>query len=297
MTVRRRTPSGAATDVVGDLVSYDGTTLLVRDRDGVEHSVSRGDVVAGHPVAARPVPRRTAELERIAAAGWPAVETEPLGEWLLRAAGGFTGRANSVLALGDSGLPAGEAAERVGAWYAGRGLPGRAAVVLPSPEDDAFAAAGWTPQDSVLVQTADIAAVLDALPPAAVEVAVRPEPTDGWLGRYTARGRVTAEGRRVLTGGPSVGFAQIGDGAAPLGIGRGVVVAEWLGISAIEVDPAVRGRGYGKAITRTLLEWGAGHGATRAYLQVQSGNGPARALYASLGFRTHHRYRYRLAPS
>jgi ribosomal protein S18 acetylase RimI-like enzyme len=58
----------------------------------------------------------------------------------------------------------------------------------------------------------------------------------------------------------------------------------------------VRGSGYGKAITRRLLEWGAERGATRAYLQVQSGNGPARALYASLGFRTHHRYRYRLAP-
>lgn len=299
VTVRRRTPSGSATDVVGDLVGYDDRTLLVRDRDGVEHAISRADVIAGHPVAARPAPRRVVELERVAAAGWPAVDTEQLGEWLLRAAGGFTGRANSALAVGDPGMPFTAAAEKVRAWYAERRLPGRTAVVLPSPEDDGFAALGWTPQDAVLVQTADVSGVLDALPPSPVAVDVQPEPSDAWLARYTARGRVTADGRRVLTGGPRVGFARVDDGAGagPLGIGRGVVVSGWLGISAIEVDPAVRGRGYAKAITRALLEWGAAHGAGRAYLQVQSGNRPAITLYAALGFRTHHRYRYRFAPS
>lgn len=296
MTVRHRTPSGSATDVVGDLVAHDGRRLLIRDRDGVEHAVTLADVIAGHPVAARPAPGRVVELEHVAAAGWPAVETEPLGDWLLRAAGGFTGRANSALAIGDPGVPFATAADRVRAWYAARGLPGRAAVVLPSPEDDAFAALGWTPQDAVLVQAADVASVLDALPPSPVPVDVLAEPSDAWLARYTARGRVTADGRRVLTGGESVGFAQICDGPALLAIGRGVVVADWLGVSAIEVDPAVRGRGYGKAVTRALLEWGAAGGARRAYLQVQAHNAPARALYASLGFRTHHRYRYRFAP-
>ncbi|MBO0826143.1 MAG: GNAT family N-acetyltransferase [Streptosporangiales bacterium] len=296
VTVRSRTPSGSATDVVGDLVGYDDGTLRVRDRDGVEHAVALADLIAGHPVSARPAPGRVVQLERVAAAGWPAVDTEPLGEWLLRAAGGFTSRANSALAIGASGLPFPAAAERVRAWYAERGLPGRAAVVLPSPEDDAFAAAGWTPRDAVLVQTADVAGVLDALPPSPVRADVRPEPSDGWLARYTARGQVTAEGREVLTGGPRVGFAHAGDGAEPPGIGRGVVVADWLGVSAIEVDPGARGRGYGKAVTRALFEWGAANGARRAYLQVESGNRPAVALYAALGLRTHHRYRYRFAP-
>jgi hypothetical protein len=41
-------------------------------------------------------------LERRALPGWLALH-EPLGEWTLRAAGGFTGRANSCLAVGDPG--------------------------------------------------------------------------------------------------------------------------------------------------------------------------------------------------
>ena len=43
------------------------------------------------------------ELERVAAAHWRGTEQEWLGEWLLRAADGFTGRANSALPLGDPG--------------------------------------------------------------------------------------------------------------------------------------------------------------------------------------------------
>ena len=41
-----------------------------------------------------------AELEVIAAKGWRAPEEERLGGWLLRAAQGFTGRANSALEHG-----------------------------------------------------------------------------------------------------------------------------------------------------------------------------------------------------
>lgn len=49
-----------------------------------------------------PEPRnpRVEDLERAAALHWQAPETEPLGEWRLRAAAGFTGRANSALPVG-----------------------------------------------------------------------------------------------------------------------------------------------------------------------------------------------------
>jgi N-acetylglutamate synthase len=40
-------------------------------------------------------------LERLAARSWRGLEEQWHGDWLLRAGGGFTGRANSVLVVGD----------------------------------------------------------------------------------------------------------------------------------------------------------------------------------------------------
>ena len=78
-----------------------------------------------------PEPRnpRVTDLERTAALLWQAPETEPLGEWRLRAAAGFTGRANSALPLGDPGLPLPEAVTEVEEWYRRRDL--RPMIVLP----------------------------------------------------------------------------------------------------------------------------------------------------------------------
>ena len=82
--------------------------------------------------AACPGPGIT-DLERAAAAHWRGTEEEWLGQWLLRAAAGFTGRANSALPLGDPGLPLGAAVDYVTRWYADRGL--RPMIALPVPLD------------------------------------------------------------------------------------------------------------------------------------------------------------------
>ncbi|MFD0595838.1 hypothetical protein ACFQZ4_28950 [Catellatospora coxensis] len=50
---------------------------------------------------------------------------EELGAWRLRAAGGYTGRANSALPVGDPGLPLPEAIDAVVAFYRRQGLPRR----------------------------------------------------------------------------------------------------------------------------------------------------------------------------
>ncbi|MHC8522924.1 GNAT family N-acetyltransferase, cg3035/Rv0428c family [Rossellomorea sp. H39__3] len=41
------------------------------------------------------------EVERHAAASWPSVQSESLGDWKLRATYGVTKRANSVLTIGE----------------------------------------------------------------------------------------------------------------------------------------------------------------------------------------------------
>ena len=72
--------------------------------EGGSVSIAITDIVSGKPVPPKPSVRLReplAAMERRASQDWPPEESEPLGEWLLRSAGGYSRRANSALALGD----------------------------------------------------------------------------------------------------------------------------------------------------------------------------------------------------
>jgi N-acetylglutamate synthase len=89
------------------------------------------------------------EIETAAVLGWQAGERRWLGRWLLRAADGFTGRANSVLPLGPPDRPVPDAIAEVRRWYAARGLtptiviPHPLGVPIDDPLDVFLAANGW----------------------------------------------------------------------------------------------------------------------------------------------------------
>ncbi|WP_369251738.1 GNAT family N-acetyltransferase [Geodermatophilus amargosae] len=242
-------------------------------------------------------PLGVADLERLAARGWRGTDEEPLGGWLLRAGGGFTGRANTALVTGDPGRPLPEAVEAVTAWYRARGLRPGAALpgVQARPADAALAAAGWTRDDDVLVLTAPLVPG----PGPAVPVQLSPTPDDGWLTAYRHLGDALPDtARAVLVNAPDVVFAAVrpGPDAAPVAVARGVVTDDWLGVSAVTVAEEARRRGLATAVTAAVTRWGAQHGARWGYLQVTASNAPARALYRRAGYVEHHRYHYRWAP-
>jgi N-acetylglutamate synthase len=245
-------------------------------------------------------PLDVAGLERLAARGWRGRECEPLGDWLLRAAGGFTGRANSALVVGDPGCPLPEAVGAVTRWYAARDL--RPTVQLPGAQARAaaaaFAAAGWERDEDVLVLTAPLAEPRQEA--SAVPVVLSPTPDDAWLAGYRHRGLVLPPAaRQVLADAEDVVFASVRpepDPAPPAAVARGVVTDGWLGVSAVTVAEAHLRRGLATAVMTALYRWGAGRGARWAYLQVTASNAPARALYRRDGFIEHHRYHYRRAP-
>ena len=301
-------------DVVGELLGWADGILRIRRRDGSIVDVAEDLVVAGKVVP--PAPRRPAragtaaagiddlELEEIAGRGWQGFESSWLGRWLLRASAGFTGRANSVLPLGDAGLPLAAALDRVRRWYADRGLPMRFQVPLPACAelDSALAELGWTTSDRNHVLTAPISAVLAAVPdrddlPVLVVEAV-PSPT--WLRLYRYRGAPPPPvALRQLVQADHPVFMSIRDGDEPLAIARGALGSGWIGITAVEVAESVRRRGLGTHIVRELCALAATAGpdpAHSAYLQVQTGNAAALALYDRLGFTRHHDYQYRIAP-
>src|SRR5262245_2685384 len=315
-----RTSSGDRyRDVVGELLGWADGILRIRRRDGSIVEVAEKLVVAGKVVPPAP-PRRARrdrsgagsavagiedlELEEIAGRGWQGFESGWLGRWLLRASAGFTGRANSVLPLGDPGLPLPAALDRVHRWYADRGLPVRFQVPLPARADldGALAELGWTTSDRNHVLTAPVSAVLaavperDDVPPLVVESAPSPQ----WLRLYRYRGGPPpAIAARQLGQADHPVFLSLRDGDQPIAIARGALAAGWIGITAVEVAESARRRGLGSHLVRELCAWAAATGplpAHSAYLQVHTGNAVALALYDRLGFTRHHDYHYRLAP-
>ena len=52
----------------------------------------------------------------------------------------------------------------------------------------------------------------------------------------------------------------------------------------IAVQPAMQGRGYGKALLAQAIELGRRNGAVRMFLEVRESNARARKMYTSFGF-------------
>ena len=248
------------------------------------------------------------DLERMAAAHWRGTEEEWLGGWLLRAAEGFTGRANSVLPLGDPGMPLDEALVAVTQWYRARGLPPMMAVPAPIAADSLaqgldhlLSERKWlTRPGPAFVMLADLplGIDLDGLR-AGRDVLAGPEPDDAWAARYHYRGQdyLPPVARKVLTSAPEQSFVSIRDGNEVLAIARLSIADGWAGISAVEVHQDHRRQGLGGAITAAACLAAEQRGLSRVFLQVEVDNAAARALYARLGFRDSHRYHYRVAPA
>ena len=294
ITIRRRLPDGRPTDVVGDLESWDDGVLAIRRRDGELVQVPAGEVVTGRVVG--PSPRAAIELQGVSARGWPAPDQEWLGEWWLRAADGFTSRANAVRPLGSPGLDFDEALRVVGEWYAKRNLPPRVQAVVGTSVDRELRRRGWVAAPEVSVMTVTIERALAQLQPINADaVEVRGEPSSAWLSLFRG-GDPPAAGLSILTAPPVVGFASVPGESDALAIGRAAVEEPWVGLTAIEVAEDARRRGYAKAVIAALLQWARERGAMRAYLEVLAGNQPAIALYESLGFSEHHRYVCRESP-
>ncbi len=260
-------PSGgpAMTDVLGICTSWGGGECVVQPESGEPVRIALTDIVSGKPVPPRPsVRHRVSPLEGQlrALALWPDLETEPVGDWLLRRSPSSNARrANSVLAFGPAGVD--DAYDRVVAHYE-RPI----AAVLPGSEEDAlFSGHGWVREShdaDTLFQLASVAQVTRAL-------------------RGVRAPEVELTGRWGMTV-----TARIGDVAS----GVAAYDRDWVGFRSIEVAPDHRRQGLGLAVMAALLEWGAEQGASTAYLQVLGDNAPALALYDRLGFATHHSYRY-----
>ncbi|MFF4502035.1 GNAT family N-acetyltransferase [Streptomyces sp. NPDC001401] len=297
-------PEEKFTDTVGVLTSWDNGVLLITRKGGESVRIPESSLVAGKVVPSAPARRRGPaasyeELAHVASRAWRPVESEWLGEWELRAAGGFTRRANSVLPLGDPGVPLDEALSVVRRWYGDRGLPAYLQTATGAEGTQELLCAhlerrGWVREVTAELWVGALAPVADRAEGAGVVLSR--EADEAWLARYQRKG-VSEIALQVLGSGPSVWFATVPGEQAPQAIGRCVVDGRWASFAAVEVDPALRRRGLATTVMSALARRALDEGASAAWLQVEEDNAGARALYAGMGFAAHHAYHHYREPA
>ena len=281
-------PSGgpAMTDVLGVCTAWGDGRCVVAPETGPPVEIAIADIVSGKPVPPRPSVRHrvsTRDAEEHTLSLFAGLETERLGDWVLRTVpvleGRLVKRANSCLAIGDPGLEPGAAADRIRAFYETRDRPVLAQVEVGSAVDSALSAAGWTavPGGDADFLLASLSRALRSCNAVSTALSAPHEhPSASRTPRYSGSGagRVRVE---------------IGDDVAS---GEAALDGDWLGLHNLRVDVERRRQGLGTQVLGALLEWGAERGATTAWLHVEVDNDPARGLYERVGFRTHHACRY-----
>jgi ribosomal protein S18 acetylase RimI-like enzyme len=288
--------------VVGTLLAAGQEELSVRRRDGSVAAIAVADVETGKVVPPGPARRiGIDELQAVMATGWRALETADCDGWLLRAANGFTGRANSALVTSAPVPDLAGRLDRVQRWYADRGLPAKLTIAVgstPPGLEQALTAEGWSTAEPDHVLTAEIAHVLRPLPEPAVRAEVDTEPDDAWLGLYRPDLHpLPPAAVAVLRNHPQPGFVSVREGGACIAIARVAVDGRWAGLFGVEVAQSHRRTGIGTAVTAAALRWAVARGARHTYLQVMSSNAAAITFWQRLGFAHHHDYRYCTAPT
>lgn len=312
MAVRRTLPPGDAsgarfTDVTGELLAADGDGVRVEGRDRVV-SISWDEVVAAKEIPPRAARRGrphqavgVEDLQRLMAHGLPGLLQLAVGDWLLRSAEGYTGRANSALVVGDPGLPLGQAIDEVAAAYADLGRPTLFQVPLARGGDPAshpVAAEvlhrGGRIFQRTLVMTAAVAEVALARPAPNTAVEVSPTPSDAW---WTAASPRTREHRDIverLLDGVEDGhyLATVRREGEPAAAARIAYTPGWVGLYDLHTVPEFRGHGYARGLVGEAARDAHSRHVPSFYLQVSADNEAAIGLYESLGFTVHHEYWY-----
>ena len=297
LTIRLHEPDGRYRDIVGVLESE----TTVRKRDGslthfppdkiaIWREIIAPPDKAGHGA---PLSQRIREIEWAASETWPAAEQIHLGDWLLRATGKFTGRANSVLPLGeppygDPGKPLQEAISEVVGFYQKRQLTPLIHISLPTYAqlDDVLEMQGWQITVSVLVMITDIKSPFPIGEFNGIWE-VTNTPTNEWLNVQNDHGV-----EDIMKRAKSF-YAGLRVDGNLVAIGRGANYKKWTTLTRLWVRKEFRGRGLGHELVQRLLHEAQVRGATKALLQVSADNSGAIALYKSLGFTQHHAYHYR----
>ncbi len=259
-----------------------------------------------------PARERVAWIERAAADALAPAEELVVDGWRLRFNHGVTRRGKSALAERAAARPLARTLREVTSFYRDRGVPARiqlSPASRPSGLDAALAVRGWRhePGAQVLWTAVRELGPSDSVPATAADAWLEIEEAPG--AAYRAVQAVTSPGVEAWAAARADALQAAGlvpwhlllrtpDGD---GLAAGLAVFDppsgLVGLFSLATRPDARGRGLGSRLIREALRRSRSAGALGAYLQVDARNEAARRLYLRLGFRPHHAYHYRRAPT
>ena len=241
-------------------------------------------------------PELLSQIEDAALNAWPAPRQMIYDGWLLRFAGGYSKRTNSVNVRYESRLPLTNKIMVCEEVYARKGLP--LIFRLPDPFVsqeliESLVQAGYRVFDPTYVLGHEIEQ-FEELPET---VHIREMNVADWI---TLRAKLTGKPieywdvHRQILGVivPDKVLLGMYVNDRPVACGMGVVEGDLLGYFSIFVGEEFRRNRYGEMVMNGLTNWGIDRGASFGYLQVEGDNQPALALYEKMGFEVCYRYVY-----
>ena len=295
-SIRLHDPAGGYRDVVGHLKT--ANTLI--NRKGEEISFDPEQIFVWREVIERPtlagkgapLTLRVLELDQICNLTWPATEELENSGWLMRAAGGVTNRANSVLPL-VADLEAGSLtnfAEKLAfaqKFYSQRNLPTIFQVAIPTWQVLAEKLRSMGAVETIHGNTmvANLTSAKLSVP-TGIEIVQSDQISKDWLEVQPTPGIVNVMSRCAAT------YLTVVKNGKAIATCRFALAKGWSSITRVYVNQDFRGEGLGKAIVAAALQASFEQGATKALLQVEATNAVAIGVYESLGFNFHHEYSY-----
>lgn len=236
-------------------------------------------------------------FERAGLKAWPGIEVEWDGNWIRRAANGYTQRANSVQSFDIADQS--DAAARIDAavaWFGSRGIRPTFRVT-PQAGPNVLAAldeAGWITVDASHLFAMELDS-MDPDPRGQLYELLDPSflGVQKYLRGYSDEKVAKLSAVLEAVDGQGRGIVLYSSEGAPVAsalmtIGNDIVIT-----GNVITDTKQRRKGYGAAMMRTGLAWAKSAGATLAALNVAADNPAGQALYRSLGYERQYDYVYR----
>jgi len=238
-------------------------------------------------------------IEELTMNAWPSLQTILLDGWIIRMAGGYTKRANSVNPIYSSKNNLDEKINYCEGIYKQNNLP----VIFKIIECEEYIILDKKLED-LNYQKIDLTSVqiCSEMKPSnnkAEQIITDNKFTENWKKCFYCCNNIeNTETINIIENmlkniRHDIISVYKMDNETFAGCGYGVIEKGFVGLFDIIVKEEFRGRGYGKEIVESILSKAKEEGIKKAYLSVVNDNTIAKKLYEDLGFKEVYKYWYR----